>query len=100
MLCTMCKYIILNKKDKNAGSISINNITLERVDQIKYLGVILDDRVKFEMHAKYIMNKISRQTHLLSRLGKNLSYNTKLLLYRSLIEPHFTFCSTILNSLP
>ena len=41
-----CKYIILNdKKDKNAGSISINNITLEKVDQIKYLGVILDDRV-------------------------------------------------------
>ena len=56
--------------------------------------------VKFEMHSKYIMNKISRQTHLLSRLGNNLSYNTKLLLYRSLIEPHFTFCSTILNSLP
>ena len=60
----------------------------------------MDDRVKLEMHAKYIMNKISKQTHLLSRLGKNLSFYTKLLLYKSMIAPQFSFCSTILNGLP
>ena len=64
-----CKYIIVNDiKVKIGGRIIINDITLEKVDKIKYLGVLLDDRVKFEIHARYIMNKISRQTHLLGRL--------------------------------
>ena len=96
-----CKYIIINDKNGTRGKrISINDITLERVEKIKYLGVLLDERVKFEMHAKYIMNKISKQTHLLSKLGKNLSFYTKLLLYKSMIAPQFIFCSTILNGLP
>ena len=56
-----CKYIIVNDiKVKIGGRIIINDITLEKVDKIKYLGVLLDDRVKFEIHARYIMNKISR----------------------------------------
>ena len=48
-------------KDKIASDIEIEikigNSTLDEVESVKYLGVIIDKRLKFDLHAEYILKK-------------------------------------------
>jgi hypothetical protein len=72
----------------NNAIIEINNVKLEIVQAIQYLGVIIDSKLKFHSYALYLQNKMSKKAFFLSRISKNLSTYTKLVLYTSLIAPH------------
>jgi hypothetical protein len=63
-------------------TVQINKIVLERVNKIKYLGVIFDNKLSFHSHTQYVLNKMSQKVYLLSRIGKNLNIYTRRLLYR------------------
>jgi hypothetical protein len=98
-----CKFIIIKNEYNVSGdnvNIEINNVKLERVQQIKYLGVIIDSKLKFHSYAPYLQNKMSKKAFFLSRISKNLSSYTKLVLYKSLITPHIDYCSSLLYMLP
>jgi hypothetical protein len=71
----------------NNAIIEINNVKLEIVQAIQYLGVIIDSKLKFHRYALYLHNKMSKKAFFLSRISKNLSTYTKLVLYTSL-APH------------
>lgn len=96
------KWMLITKK-----SISINNITLKisntdihRVNQIKYLGIIIDDKLKFDEHLKYIDAKLSTKIGFMYRSCRGINRKYKIMVYRSTIEPHFMYCPTILYTLP
>lgn len=69
---------------------------IERVQKIKYLGVIIDYRLQFKEHGEYIISKISRGVNYLSRCAPYLSKWSRLAVFNTIVFPHFTFCSTIL----
>jgi hypothetical protein len=75
--------------------ICIENVEIEFVDEFKYLGVILDPHLTFDNHVNYIAKKIGKKIYYLARIGKYLNEFTKITLYKSLIAPHFEYCSTI-----
>jgi len=77
-------------------SIVINKEPIERVRQVKYLGVILDDRLKFNTHIDWVIAKVASKCGVISRLAKDLDFFGIVNLYKSLISPHFDFCSSIL----
>ena len=56
--------------EQDAFNININGITLENVSQAKYLGVVLDPKLKFNKHIDYIAEKISKSTGILYKLKK------------------------------
>lgn len=80
----------------NHNGIVINGNRIEQVNECKYLGVIIDERLTFSSHANYISKKVSRKINLLCRMGRDLSSWTKLLIYKTIVLPHFNYCSTIL----
>jgi len=43
-------------------------IVLERKDQIKYLGILLDETVSFRHHISYVCTRISRNNGILTKL--------------------------------
>jgi hypothetical protein len=43
---------------------------LEQVTQIKYLGIILDQKFRFQEHTKYAAERCAKLTHNLSRAAK------------------------------
>lgn len=95
------KYMLIGSNDKIATidsklCIKINSNKIERVNEIKYLGVILDQNLKFNSHADYVMKKMSQKTNFLYRVGSCLSMPTRILLYKSLIAPHIDFCTSLL----
>lgn len=74
----------------------INNQIIEKVDQIKYLGFIIDKDLKFKTHIDYICKKIGKKIGFFKRVRKQISILTAINIYNTIIKPHFEFGSTIL----
>ena len=87
------KYLMTNT---NTDGVVINTNKIEQVKETKYLGVIIDEHLSFSKHATYITNKVAKKVNVLGRIGHNLTQWTKQTIYRSIINPHFQYCSTIL----
>ena len=62
----------------------LNNTTLERVNSIKFLGVILDENINWHKHIELVENKISKNIGIL--------YGALLYLDKESLESiHFSF---------
>jgi hypothetical protein len=83
-------------KSKVADKIIIDGEKPDFVTEFKYLGIILDEHLKFRKHVEYISKKISRKLGLLCRVGSFLSPSIKCLVYKTIIGPHFDYCSSLL----
>ena len=90
--------LISNKKniDLNNIDIRINEDKIELVNEIKYLGVVIDNKLNFEANVNYICKKVGKKVGVLARLRNQLNCQQKISIYKTIIEPHFTYCSTIL----
>jgi hypothetical protein len=68
---------------------------LERTAFVKFLGVYLDEKVKWTQHLNHISSKVSRGLGIIGRLRKILSSDTLKILYFSLIYPYLSYCNII-----
>ena len=100
------KFIIIgNQKmifnvNSNEINVKINNVHLQRVENIKYLGIIIDQNLNFKQHVKYIQNKMSKKVYFLNRVSKHLSSYAKLIVYKTIIMPQIDYCASILLNIP
>ena len=92
---TKTKVMIIGNNIIN-DDIKINNTILEIVNEYKYLGVIIDNKLKFDKYARYICNKMAQKTNILARIQNKLNYINKIQIYKSIIAPYIEFCSSIL----
>ena len=69
---------------------------IEVVKEIKYLGVIIDDKLKFSSHINYVCKKIAKKIGVLKRVSWYLSIDSRKLVYNTIVLPHFNYCSTVL----
>lgn len=90
--------LISNKKNIDLDNIDIriNNEKIQLVEEIKYLGVIIDNKLNFAANINYICKKVGKKVGVLSRLRNQLNCQQKITVYKTIIEPHFTYCSSIL----
>ena len=85
-----------NKKKYDVGyEISINNVKLPCVHETKFLGVIINDRLKWNNHIDMIETKISKVVGILRRASSVLVSDSLKLLYHTLLEPYLTYCCVI-----
>lgn len=90
--------VITRKRNINVEDVNIMiaGSRLEIVDCIKYLGVYIDNRLKFDKNIDNVCTKVGRKVGVLSRLRNELNMQQKITIYRTIIEPHFTYCSSVL----
>ena len=69
---------------------SLNHISLKRVKFTKFLGVIIDDQLKWSNHILYIKNKIAKGFGIILRARKFFNRKTLQNLYHSFIFPYLT----------
>lgn len=74
----------------------INGQDIERVYEIKYLGVIIDPKLKFDANFQYVKKKILKKICFLQRNKHKFDLKTKLVILKSLISPHVDYCSSVL----
>ena len=80
----------LNKLDSLPESapylISIDGSHIRRVQQVKYLGLIVDDKLKWEEHIEYISSKIIQNIGVLKWTHAFIPQHSLQTLYRTMIE--------------
>lgn len=76
--------------------IVMNDEKVELVQEIKYLGLVIDRELKFNKHIEYISKKIGKKIGFFRRVSPFISTSTKLTVYNTLILPHFLYCSSVL----
>ena len=86
-------YMVLNQTGKSPiqTNIKINNRVLTKVQQYKYLGLIITENLTWSAHIQTIVDKIIPILGAIRRCSHMLNKNTRYLLYNSLIEPHMTY---------
>ena len=78
--------------------VKVGNNELKHVATVKYLGVLIDENLKFKSHISKTSGIISRQIGIISRARYLLNQKLLILLYNALILPYLTYCSCIWGS--
>ena len=86
------------KNNLSALPLSIDGVKISQVDHIKFLGVVVDDKLNWSKHIDFIKLKISKSIGILYKARKAFSINIMINLYYSIIYPHLTYCNIIWGS--
>ena len=79
-------------------SIPVNGVYLKRAPVVKYLGVLVDEDLKFKSHISKVSSVISRNLGIISRARYLLDRKLSVLLYNSLVLPYLSYCLIIWGS--
>ena len=67
------------------------NNDLEKKDNIKYLGVLLDDKLSWNYHIAFVCSKLAQNTGIFYKLRHYMSLKQLKQLYYSLIYPYISY---------
>ena len=110
--CSMMNWFINNANGMNANPskfqsmlmgdasslrIIIDNHEIVNTTEVKSLGIIIDYKLKFDMHLREICKSAARQLNALRRLSIYLDENSRLLIYKSFILANFNYCEKLLE---
>ena len=74
------------------GKISIRNNAIDEVKSTKFLGVTIDDKLKWTEHIQYIKNEISKSNGILIKIKPDLDKVTLRNLYFTFVYPYLIYC--------
>jgi hypothetical protein len=94
-----CKVISFGRgiTDKHDYSILVDNTAslLGRETYISDLGIILDEDLKFRQHMHDKINKAFSMLGVIKRNFKNLTMESFILLYKSMVRSHLEYCNSV-----
>jgi len=107
-VANLCEWLSSNKIQMNgnktkymiysyAGQYSLSGAVMMGPDEIlqtnriKFLGVLLDDKLNFSNHVSNITNKISRSIGVIYRLRDYVPFSVVKMLYYALIYPYIMY---------
>ena len=90
-------YMIFNLKKKCCCDVMlrIDKQLIEEVSETKFLGVVIDNGLKWKKHIQYTSKKISKGIGMIIKARHCLNKNALRTLYYSLIYLYMTYCNHI-----
>lgn len=89
-------FILFNGKRKNIDiSIKIDGMEIQRVQETKFLGVIISEDLSWKSHINYTKGKIAKSISVLHKVKLLFNHSALLILYNSLIIQYLTYCVEI-----
>ena len=92
-------FILFRSDKKNINPqllhITINGQELKREKCTTFLGVIIDEFINFKPHIDHLTKKLSKYAGLFFRLRHFLPLSALLTLYKTLFEPHLSYCNIV-----
>ena len=88
-------YIIFCKKRKINTNIFIGRTPLERLQNTKFLGVVLSHDLSWNKHIDVVLNKISKNIGIIAKVRHLLPLSHTCILYRTLVEPYLNYCNLV-----
>ena len=90
-------FMLLNSQKHNPASfkVIINDHSISPEDNLKYLGVFLDNKLSWKPHVQKVKTQLSRPCTVLSKFKHYVTQSVLKAVYNSLIHPYLTY--SILN---
>jgi hypothetical protein len=80
------------------ASITINGITIRPSDEVKYLGIVFDQELRFKSHLQHIIKKGANVAMALSSIAKSAwraPYRYIRQLFQAVVAPHTDYAALI-----
>ena len=74
--------------------------TIDRVNSTKFLGLIIDDKLKWHEHIQHVKHKIARSVGILYKIRHYLNKETLLNMYYTFVFPYLIYGIEIWGSVP
>lgn len=75
--------------------ILINDKLIEQLESVKFLGVIIDNKLTWKPHIGNVCSKLSKILGIMYRASRQINSNALKMLYHSLFYPYLIYCSEI-----
>ena len=85
---------IKNLSSVNPG-VNVANDNIGLVNETKYLGTMIGNKLKWDSQIKNIQGKASRALGLLKYAKRYVPLGTLNSMYKSIIEPRFNYCCSV-----
>ena len=72
--------------------IKLSGSAIEEVTNIKFLGVVLDNKLNFKEHLSYVCKKVSRCIGILYKARQFINGTGLITLYNSFFYPYVSYC--------
>ena len=82
----------------NVLTVSLHNNPLNQVRKFKYLGLLCDENLQWNLHIESMLNRIGKMVGFLGRLRRSLSESVLKLVYKSIILPYFDYGDIIYSA--
>ena len=93
-----CETMRISRPKNNSisdPSYHIENDKLASVEQVKYLGINIDNKLTFDAHIKDICRKASNNLHMLMRSLKRAKTRTRITAYKSICRPILEYATIV-----
>ena len=80
-------------------TLRLNDAVLQQVYSLQCLGVNVDQNLTWDSHIASIRKKVTRNVGILKKVKPVLNRLNLIDIYRSLIEPYFTYCCIVWDSI-
>lgn len=91
-------YMCLTNKriNKDEFVLKVNGVNVQRVEETKYLGIVIDEKLSFDSNIEYVSKKMSKKINFIGRIRNKLPITNRIQLYMAMVAPHIEYCSSIL----
>ena len=79
-------------------ALSLLDTESEKVNSVKFLGVDIDE-LPWDNHMLSMRQKVTRNLGVLRGVKPFLKTENLIAIYKSIIEPYFTYCCTVWDSI-
>ena len=96
---TKTNYIIFRTRNRrlptNLPDVYIDNVVISRLQNVKFLGVLINENLDWSNHISSIYKCLARNVGILTKLKFTLPCNVLYMLYNSIVVPHLNYCNYI-----
>ena len=86
-------FMVFSPKNKptNITSLNLENQIIQKVNSAKFLGIFIDDELKWSVHINHVLKRVSSGSYALHSVKRFLSRDNMKTLYYSLIHSHLSY---------
>lgn len=89
------------RKDRGDNVTSLRDVRvqgqeIETVEKFKYLGVVIDHRLRFDVQLGNMLRSVNNKLYLLSKVRRCVNSSTALIIYKSMVLPYLEYANSFL----
>ena len=73
----------------------VNGAKIDQVSEHRFLGITIDNKLRWDSHINNVCKTVSRRVFLLSKLRYIVDINTRKLFFDAYIKPHIDYASVV-----